>query len=158
MTVTTPRTSLRKFAAPAAGVLAAAGLVVGLTAAGSPDVTRGRVERSLTPAFTRLYVDQQQVLGHAVPAASVAARSACDRGGPQVADVGAGADWICLVDFTDQTGAHQQGKFELQVHANACYTAAGPAKLLGGFTITGTRGREVTNPLSAFDVCFDPDA
>jgi len=158
MTVTTSLPSARRCLAPAAGVLAVVGLVVGLTAAGSPDVTRARVERSLTPSFTRLYVDQQRVLGHEVPAASVAARSACDRGGPQVADVGAGADWICLVDFTDQTGVHQQGKFELQVHANACYTAAGPAKLLGGFTILDTRGRDVTNPLSAFDVCFDPDA
>jgi len=158
MTVTTAPPPPRRFLVPVAGLLAAVGLVVGLSAAGSPDVTRARVEGSLTPAFTRLYVDQQRILGHEVPAASVAARSACDRGGPQVADVGAGADWICLVDFTDQAGAHQQGKFELQVHANACWTAAGPAKLVGGFTITDTRGRDVTNPLSAFDVCFDPDA
>lgn len=153
-----PRKPLQRWAGPAAGLLVAAALAVGLSAAGSPDVTRARVERSLTPAFTRLYVDQQHVLGHTVTASSTAARSSCDRGGPKVADVGAGADWICLVDFTDAAGAPQEGKFELQVHADACYTAAGPAKLLGGFTITDTHGRDVANPLSAFDVCFDPDA
>jgi len=152
-------TSFKTLAKPAAGIVAAAALVVGLSAAGSPDVTKARVEASLTPAFTNLYLDQQRILGHAdLSASAIAATSSCDRGGPKVADVGAGSDWICLVDFTDQTGAAQEGKFELQVHANACYTAAGPAKLLGGFTITDTSGRDVPNPLSAFDVCFDPDA
>lgn len=152
------KATTHKIVKPAAGLVAAAALVVGLSAAGSPNVTRARVERSLTPAFTNLYIDQQHVLGHAVTAASITPKTSCDRGGPKVADVGAGSDWICLVDFTDQTGTAQEGKFELQIHANACYTAAGPAKLLGGFTITDTSGRDVPNPLSAFDVCFNPDA
>ena len=150
--------TLRTVARPAAGLAVAAALVAGLSAAGHPDVTRARVEDSLTPAIGRLYVDQQRILGHDVSVAATAARSTCDLGGPAVADVGAGSDWICLVDFTDQAGAAQEGKFELQVHANACYTAAGPAKLLGGFTIPDARGVDVANPLSAFDVCFDPDA
>ena len=85
--------------------------------------------------------------------------SSCDRGGPGVPDVGAGPDWICLVDFVDNTGTLQkEAKFELQIHANSCYTAGAPAKLLGSFTITDTTGAEVPNPVNAFDVCFDPDA
>jgi hypothetical protein len=85
--------------------------------------------------------------------------SSCDRGGPNVADVGAGPDWICLVDFVDSTGTLQkEAKFELQIHANSCYTAGAPAKLFGSFTITDTTGAEVPNPVNAFDVCFNPDA
>jgi hypothetical protein len=126
---------------------------------GKPDVTKTRVESSLSPAFSNLYVQQQDILGHPeVTAAGMRTTSSCDRGGPGVADVGAGSDWICLVDFVDQTGAPQEGKFELQIHADSCYTAGAPAKLLGSFTITDTSGAEVPNPVNAFDVCFDPDA
>jgi hypothetical protein len=144
----------------ALAVLAAAGAVASLSACSTAQpITRPKVEASLTPAFTNLYLKQQAELGHtAVTAATVRPSSACDRGGPQVADTGAGSDWICMVTFTDDTGTQQVGKFELQVHANACYTVSGPASLLGSFTITDTTGEDVPNPVNAFDVCFDPDA
>jgi hypothetical protein len=139
--------------------LAAVVAAIGLASVGSPDVTKTRVEQSLTPAFTNLYVHQQQLLGHPqVTTETVQASSSCDRGGPLVADTGAGSDWICEVTFNDDARQQQTGKFELQVHANACYTANGPAKLLGSFTITDTTGHDVPNPVNAFDVCFDPDA
>lgn len=142
-------------------VVALAVLLVGLVLVllGKPDVTRTRVESSLSPAFSNLYVQQQLILGHpGVTAAGTRATSSCDRGGPNVPDTGAGPDWICLVDFVDSAGAPQEGKFELQVHANSCYTAGAPAKLLGSFTVTDPAGVEVPNPVNAFDVCFDPDA
>jgi hypothetical protein len=141
------------------GVLIALAIALGSTAFGSPDVTKARVEASLTPTFTNLYLVQQQLLGHPqVTGASVQPSTSCDRGGPKVADTGAGRDWICMITFTDDTGTQQQGKFELQVHSNACWTASGPASLLGSFTITDTTGRDVPNPVNAFDGCFDPDA
>jgi hypothetical protein len=140
-------------------VVAILAVALVLLLAGKPDVTKTRVEDSLTPAFSNLYVQQQQILGHpGVTTAGMKTTSSCDRGGPGVPDVGAGPDWICLVDFVDNTGAPQEGKFELQIHANSCYTAGAPAKLLGSFTITDTTGAEVPNPVNAFDVCFDPDA
>jgi|tagenome__1003787_1003787.scaffolds.fasta_scaffold19920490_2 hypothetical protein len=130
-----------------------------LSACGSADVTKARVEASLTPTFTNLYLQQQQLLGHPqVTAATMQASSSCDRGGPNVADTGAGRDWICMVTWNDDTGTSQQGKFELQVHSSSCWTANGPAKTIGSFTVTDTAGREVLNPVSAFDGCFDPDA
>lgn len=130
-----------------------------LVAVGKQDITKTRVENSLNPAFSNLYVQQQQILGHpGVTVAGMKTTSTCDRGGPQDPDIGAGPDWICLVDFVDNTGAQQEGKFELQIHANSCYVAGGPAKLLGSFTITDTSGAEVPNPVNAFDVCFNPDA
>lgn len=151
--------SRRAWVRPVIGLGVAAVAVTTLANLGSPDVTRARVESSLTPAFGNLYVQQQQQLGHpGVTTTSMQASSSCDRGGPTVADVGAGSDWICMVTWNDDTAKTQTGKFELQVHANACYTANGPASLVGSFTITDTTGREVPNPVNAFDVCFDPDA
>ena len=148
-----------KYLKPAVGVLIALAVVLGLSAFGSPDVTKARVEASLTPTFTNLYLVQQQLLGHPqVTAASVHPSTSCDRGGPKVADTGPGRDWICMITFNDSSGTQQQGKFELQVHSSSCWTANGPAKTVGSFTITDTAGREVTNPVNAFDGCFDPDA
>jgi hypothetical protein len=139
--------------------LAAVAVVAGLSACGSADVTKARVEASLTPTFTNLYLQQQQLLGHPqVTAASMVPSNSCDRGGPKVADTGPGRDWICMITWKDDTGKQQVGKFELQIHANDCWTASGPASLLGSFTITDTSGRDVPNPVSAFDGCFNPDA
>jgi hypothetical protein len=134
-------------------------LTVGLAGCGSPTVTSPRLEASLAPTFSNLYVEQAGLLGHAgVTRASVDASAACDKGGPKVADVGPGADWICMIHWRDETGAAQDGKFELQARSNACWTAAGPSKLIGLLTITDTRGRDVTNPVFEFDGCFDPGA
>jgi hypothetical protein len=144
---------------PAVAALVVLLVALALILVGKPDVTRTRVEASLSPAFSNLYVQQQELLGHpGVDPTSMRTLSSCDRGGPHVPDTGAGPDWICLVDFVDVTGAPQEGKFELQVHADSCYTAGAPAKLLGSFTVTTPAGVEVPNPVNAFDVCFDPDA
>ena len=71
-------------------VVAAVGAALSLTACGSSDVTRPRLEASLAPTFTNLYVHQQtDLLGHpGVTPASVAASASCDKGGPKVADRG----------------------------------------------------------------------
>jgi hypothetical protein len=139
--------------------IATAGALVSLSACStSTPVTGPKVEAALTPTFTNLYLEQQQLLGHPqVTAATMAPSSACDRGGPDVADTGAGSDWICMITWNDDTGKQQVGKFELQIHANTCYTASGPASIIGSFTVVDTAGREVPNPVSAFDGCFDPD-
>jgi hypothetical protein len=130
-----------------------------LSACGSPDVTRPRLEASLAPTFANLYVEQAAILGHpGVTAPSIAAKASCDKGGPKVADVGPGADWICMVSFRDNTHAEQQGKFELQARSNACYTAGGPSKLIGLATITDIAGKDVPNPVFEFDGCFDPSS
>lgn len=148
-----------KYLKPALGVLIGLAVVLGLTAFGGPDVTKARVEASLTPTFVNQYLRQQQLLGHAqVTAASMQATTSCDRGGPNVPDTGPGQDWICMITWNDDTGTNQQGKFELQVHSNSCWTASGPSKIVGSFTITDAAGREVPNPVSAFDGCFDPDS
>lgn len=135
----------------------AAAAVFGLVAAGHPDVTRARLEHSLTPVYTNLYLQQAVILGHpGFTTATLAPSTVCDRGGPKVADVGPGADWICHITFTDQAGKRQDGKFELNAKSNGCYVATGPSRINGPVIITDTRGRDVLNPVFEFDACYDP--
>lgn len=139
----------------AALLVAAAG---SLSACGSPDVTKDRLERSLGPTFANLYVQRAALLGETgVTAASVNPKASCDRGGPKVADVGPGADWICFVTFTDDKGQPQKGKFELQAKANSTYVAGGPSKLVGPVVLTDAAGKDVPNPVFEFDGAFDPN-
>lgn len=146
-------------------LLAALAVVAGLAVAavatgGDSSVTRARLERSLPQSFSQLYAQQAALLGHSgVTPASLHATAMCDKHGPDVADVGPGGDWICLMSWQDPNvpmPPEGYGKFELNVHSNDCYTAAGPTKLTGYLTLTDARGREVTNPVFEFDGCFDP--
>lgn len=141
-------------------IVAALGAAAVATNGGQSTVTQARLERSLPTVFANLYVQQTRILGrNDVTAASLHPRAMCDKHGPDVADVGPGGDWICLMSWDDPEvpmPPEGYGKFELNVHSNDCYTAAGPTKLTGFLTITDTEGRDVTNPVFEFDGCFDP--
>src|SRR5262249_14735765 len=141
-------------------IVLVAGVAVGALASVSHStVTRARLERSLPETFANLYVQQAKLLGHkGVTVQSLHARAQCDKGGPNVADVGPGADWICLMTWHDPNIDETllPGKFELNVHSNDCYTAGGPSKLVGLLTITDIHGNDVPNPVFEFDGCFDP--
>ena len=154
---------MRRFIISVTAALAIVLLVAGAVVAGNgggSSVTRARLERSLPVTFANLYSRQARMLGHqGVTPASLHARAMCDKGGAVEPDVGPGSNWNCLVSWTDPAAPmppEGYGKFELQVHSNGCYTAGGPSKLVGFATITDTRGRVVTNPVSEFDGCFDP--
>ncbi|AEH11024.1 MULTISPECIES: hypothetical protein [Protofrankia] len=135
----------------------AVGAVTALTAAlagCATDVTRPRVEASVGPVFTNLYVQQQALLGH--PGLTPAAvKPDCHRSTPGSHDRGAGSDWICQVGWTDEAGRAQNGKFELQVRSNGCYQAGGPTKIVGPIMIQTSTGKNVINPVFEFDGCFD---
>jgi hypothetical protein len=141
-------------------VLSAAATALAISGCGHQDVTKARLEKSLAPTFANLYVQRASILGEAgVTASGVAPSADCDRGGPKVADVGPGADWICMVTFVDDHGKTQTGKFELQAKANSTYVAGGPSKLIGTVMITDARtGRDVPNPVFEFDGAFDPNS
>ncbi|GAA1977090.1 hypothetical protein GCM10009798_42890 [Nocardioides panacihumi] len=127
---------------------------------GSSSITKARLERSLPTTFSNLYVQRARIQGRTdVTAASLHATAMCDKGGAALPDVGPGGDWNCLMSWTDpQVPMPQEGygKFELNVHSNGCYTAGAPSKLVGFMTMTDATGRTVTNPVSEFDGCFDP--
>ncbi len=124
-------------------------------------VTRARLERSLPATFANLYVEKARILGRDdLTAESLHAEAMCDKHGPDVADIGPGGDWVCLIGWTDPKmplPAEGYGKFELNVHSNDCYTATGPSKIIGFLTMTDPRGSEVPNPVFEFDGCFDPN-
>ena len=131
---------------------------VGASVSGS-SVTRARLEKSLPVVFANTYVNQAHILGRHLTAASLHAKAMCDKHGPDVADIGPGGDWNCLMSWTDPQvpmPPEGYGKFEMNVHSNDCFTASGPSKLTGFLTITDTHGKDVTNPLFEFDGCFDP--
>ncbi|MCW2820269.1 MAG: hypothetical protein JWR64_64, partial [Marmoricola sp.] len=144
-----------------AALIAVIGLasVVTATTGGSSSVTRARLEKSLPVVFANTYVNQANLVGRNVTAASLHAKAMCDKHGPDVADIGPGGDWNCLMSWTDPQvpmPPEGYGKFELNVHSNDCFTASGPSKLTGFLTITDKHGKPVTNPLFEFDGCFDP--
>ena len=151
----------RRLLAPLIGVITAVLAATALNAHASSSITRPRLERNLPVAFSNLYVEQAGILGRTgITVGSLHARAMCDKHGPKVPDLGPGGDWTCLMSWTDPKVPLPDGwgKFELNVHANACYTATGPTRLTGFLTISDKTGRDVTNPLFEFDSCFDPHA
>jgi uncharacterized protein YndB with AHSA1/START domain len=143
-------------------VVAAAGAVVAAGGGDRSSVTRARLERSLPTVFANRYVALTRLQGRDdVTPASLDPKAMCDKHGPDVADVGPGGDWTCLMSWTDPEvpmPPEGYGKFEMNVHADGCYTAGGPSKLVGFLTVTDQQGDDVDNPVFEFDGCFDPDS
>ena len=155
------RRTILTIVAAIVAVLALAFAAAAVTGGGDHStVTRARLERSLPQVFANVYADQARLLGRTdITASALQPQAMCDKHGPDVADVGPGGDWICLMSWTDPQvpmPPEGYGKFELNVHSNDCFTAAGPTKLTGYLTITDKDGNEVTNPAFEFDGCFDP--
>ncbi|MFC0042268.1 hypothetical protein [Actinomadura rayongensis] len=143
---------MRRFGA----VVAAAAVLA--TGCGTSGVTRARLNDAIAPTFAHLYVLQQSLRGRTVRAADLRARADCGRGGPDVADSGAGNDWACTITwFNTGPGVAVNASYQVHVQTNGCYTADGdgPADLNGQQTITAADGATVANPLWEFDGCFD---
>lgn len=153
-----PLPNRRTFVAALSAVALVAALATVASGSRSP-VTRARLERALPPTFARLYLQQARLLGRrGLTVASLDAKASCDKGGPDKPDLGPGSDWICMMSWNDPNVPLPDGaaKFELNVHANGCYTAGGPSKYVGTLQIADARGRQVDNPVFEFDGCFDP--
>jgi hypothetical protein len=141
-----------------APLITAITLATGVTGCGGTDITQARIQTSLPTVFTNLYIQQQADIGHPglTPGALQVKNTSCDKGGPSVPDQGAGADWICLLDFIDGTTKPQpQSKFEVKIQPNGCYTAGGSTKIVGPLLIQNPAGKFITNKVFEFDGCFD---
>jgi hypothetical protein len=126
---------------------AAAFLVSGCS---SGDITSTALQRSVGTAYQRLFVLQQHELGHAVATPDSAA--SCSRAG-STARSGPGS-WTCTVHYPYADGHLVPLSFDVEVQPIGCYVATGPATVVGQQRITEPTGRQVTNPLFAFDGCF----
>ncbi len=126
-----------------------AGMV--LAGCGGPAVTSTRLQAAVGVSFQRLYVLQQTELGHQVTAPDRSA--ACVRNGT-AATSGAGS-WTCTVHFPYPDGHIEPLAFDVEVAPIGCYTATGPPVVVGPQKIDTAGGVTATNPLFAFDGCFD---
>ena len=135
----------------AGGMVAVAAVGVLAAGCGGPAVTSIRLETAVGVSFQRLYVLQQQELGHSVASPDRAA--SCLRNGT-AALTGAGS-WTCTVHFPYPDGHVEPLSFDVEVQPIGCYTAAGPPAAVGQQRMRTTAGESVTNPLFTFDGCFD---
>lgn len=135
-------------------LLAGAGIV---SACGPDDVTQAQLESTLGSSFARLYVRQQQLLGHpGVSPAALAVRARCDKPGARVPR-GAG-QWTCTVTWFGADGASLDADYELQAKAGGCFTAAGQQAVVGAPRLEAPDGSRFVNPVSSIDACYLPDA
>jgi ABC-2 type transport system permease protein len=140
------------------GILAALVVTGVLAAASALDrtwITYRRVQDSVGRTFTNLVVEQQRLLGRHIEAASLRVFPLCKREsvvrGP---GKGAGDDWGCDI-FVDGAGFRGlTAGYTLTVRANGCYTAEGPASVIGPLHIRTAGGGRAVNPLYAFDGCM----
>ena len=127
-------------------------LVAGMLAGcGGAAVTNARLEDAVGVSFARLYVLQQAELGHNVAEPDQSA--GCIRSG-SAALTGAGS-WTCTVHFPYPDGHVEPLSFDVDVQPAGCYTASGPPAAVGQEQLETAAGDMVTNPLFAFDGCFN---
>jgi hypothetical protein len=138
-------------------VLIAAAAIGGLIAAGKPDVTKARLERTILTVYPNLYLQHAQILGYpGFTKADMGTKVACKRGGPKTKDEGPGSDWRCFIDYNDEKGMHQHALMEVTAKSNGCLVATAPSAIVGLLRLTDTHGRNVLNPVFEYDACYDP--
>ncbi len=127
-------------------------LTIGVIASGgTPDVTRERVQHDLNITFANQWRLQQRILGKPAPAAFTA-RTECHHTPQGSPDRGPGT-WHCSLE------GHLPGRskplaydYIALVDGTSCYSAL-DSDLLP--TIPDRHGKQVANPLAAFDSCFN---
>jgi hypothetical protein len=147
-------------AAVAAMLLAAGGC-------GTVDITGARLQDNVGSTYLNMYVLQQRLLGRADPPVPLDSSVAnCAKGGfggggrvgrpdPTTPDRGAGDDWVCQVRWLGPNGLIDTLTYDVRVQPAGCYTAQGPASVVGQQNMRAADGRTVPNPLYEFDGCLD---
>jgi ABC-2 type transport system permease protein len=135
-------------------------VLVGIGGVGPTALTASALNRSLAQTFGNLtQVSYTWRTGNqadtATPWHAVCARGLAQVGltSPHGAK-GPGDDWACVI--TDLRAADGIGANTLDVtfRANGCYTAASPPGAVGALYITNNHGKQIINPLFAFDGCL----
>jgi hypothetical protein len=146
----------RNAARTCAGAITLAAVLLGTTGCGSSDITTARLEAAVGPTYKNLYGLQQHMeFGASGLTPPVSSAAHCTKGGKTVQAGGPGNDWACEVQWMAPNGQLALITYEVEVRPDGCYTAQGPSSLVGQSEIDGADSRTHTNPLYAFDGCFD---
>jgi ABC-2 type transport system permease protein len=130
-----------------------AGVLTPVTGVGS-GIDQGKVQRSVATAFAHLYRLQTKQLNRPdVTEQQLNTSAACTKGGDQVAAVGPGNDWRCVVSW-HIPGVEAAGSAIYQIDINPLgrYVADGDGpKEVNGFFLVRTPAGDEPNPLWQFD-------
>jgi ABC-2 type transport system permease protein len=130
-----------------------AGVLTPLTGVGS-GIDQDKVQRSVATAFAHLYRLQTKQLNRPdVTEQQLNTSAACTKGGDQVAAVGPGNDWRCVVSW-HIPGVEAAGSAIYQIDINPLgrYVADGDGpKEVNGFFLVRTPAGDEPNPLWQFD-------
>jgi len=154
----TPVARRAGWVAPVRAVLASAALIVALALVsswGPVAITKGRLEASITPAFNRLTLLQQEQLGRAFPKGTeLNDHTICRRRAGKSA--GPGDDWSCAITIaTPRPGELETVAYDVSAQSDGCYKADAPTTFVGQQLMSNARGRSVINPLFTIYGCFD---
>ncbi len=143
----------------AGAVTVAARALLATSCSSSSNLTPDRLQPALGATFAHLYVLQQSETGNPpVTAANLDAHAVCEKGGTvDVPQEGSGV-WLCQITYqVAGPGYPVIAKYNVNLQTDGCYAADGdgPASVNGSPTITGPRYRQLINPLSLIDGCFD---
>lgn len=151
---------MRRAARTVRGPAAVTGAVLVLAACGSPDVTPARLDAAVASTFASLYVRQQAMLGHhGVTRSWASPQARCAPPGvtaTQGSPTGSPSDWVCTLVFRAGDGTVTTAELDVRTRAEGCFSASGPATLLGPAVMELPDGGSGPNPALAFDGCFDP--
>jgi hypothetical protein len=147
----------RRLLAIAVATAVATAVVATAGGCGSSSITGDVLENHFGPTFANMYVLQQRLLGRSDAVADTQMREAiCTKGGPDGVDEGPGHDWICQVYWPQaEAGRAPTVSYEVEVKPAGCYTAQGPATVVGQQTLQAADGRTVANPLFEFYGCLN---
>ena len=146
---------------PARAVLGSAALIVVLGAAtslGPVAVTQARLEGSISSAFNKLTVLQQEELGRPVrKGAKLNLHALCARHAGK--SQGPGDDWTCTMTvITALPGSEPflttSVIYDVSAKSDGCYKADAPPSFVGQQMMSVAHGRSVVNPLYTIYACF----
>ena len=134
-------------------VLTGLAVLGALAGCGGPDVTAARLDAAVSTTFAHLYARQQALLGHPGVSEEWASPTAtCSPPG----GTRPGSEWTCTLLFRAGDGTVTTAELDVRTRAEGCFTAQGPATLLGPAVLELPGGGSAPNPALAFDGCFDP--
>jgi ABC-2 type transport system permease protein len=129
-------------------------LLVGAAGCG-PDLSGTALADGVSRTFANLYVRAQALQGRTdVTASGLGAVAVCLRGARSTTSSGPGDDWRCVIRFTDPSQGPREVLYEVVLKPDACYTADGPPAVVGALRMHDLEGRQVLNPIYAFDGCL----